>query len=219
MDQLPLPFQDFPDYARLDLLPHDGIDPALAWLRDGAWPGGRLALYGEAGTGKTHLLHRWAAKAGATLLPGAALDAWTAGPLALDDADQAADEPLLHALNRAQEAGTPVLLAASDSPARWPVALPDLRSRLRATTAIRLLPGDDAFRRTLLARLLSDRQLIVPPHVQDWLLLHLPRSPAALREAAGRLDHAGLAAQRGITRPLAIAALAPLLRADIDCAP
>jgi hypothetical protein len=43
----------------------------------------------------------------------------------------------------------------------------------------------------------------VPQTVQDWLLLRLPRHPAALREAAARLDRAALAAGGGVTRGLA----------------
>jgi len=37
------------------------------------WPGGRLALAGPAGSGKSHLAHVWAARAGARILPAASL--------------------------------------------------------------------------------------------------------------------------------------------------
>ena len=53
------------------------------------------------------------------------------------DADAGADEAtLLHLLNATAEARLPVLLAARTPPARWPVRLPDLASRLRAITAV-----------------------------------------------------------------------------------
>ena len=55
----------------------------------------------------------------------------------------------------------------------------------------------------LLTRLLSDRQLAMATNVRDWLLSHLPRTPAALQDAIARLDHAGLAARRPITRAMA----------------
>jgi len=110
-------------------------------------------------------------------------------------------------LNAAAEAGHAVLLAARLAPAHWPTQLPDLRSRLRATTAVPLLPPDDPFLRILLAHMLSERQLVVPPPVQDWLLATLPREPGALREAATRLDRAALAAGRRVTRALAAEAL------------
>jgi len=184
----------------------------MAWLaRAVDWPGGRLAVWGDEGRGKTHLLHAWVEQEKAALLSGAALRGLVqlprSGGIAVDDADIAAEEPLLHLLNAAAEARLPVLLAGRAAPARWPTELPDLASRLRAIVAVELyVPGDDMLR-ALLQRLLSDRQLTVPEPLQDWLLLRLPRSPAALREAAARLDHAALAQGGRVTRPVAAAVL------------
>ncbi len=214
--QLALPFVHAPRLTEAEFLPSAGTEAALAWLA-AEWPGQRLALWGAPGSGKTHLLHIWATRAGAVLASGGAIRAGAAtgncssGPLAVDDADLAPETGLLHLLNAAQEAGHPVLLAARTPPARWPTGLPDLASRLRATTAVPLGAADDAFLRTLLARLLSDRQLQVAAPVQDWLLAMLPRDPAALREAVARLDRAGLAAGRGVTRALAARALQSLM--------
>jgi chromosomal replication initiation ATPase DnaA len=177
----------------------------LEWLCNTAsWPMGRLALWGPEGCGKTHLLHSWAERQGAVLLAGPLLVAEPpGGPVAVDDADAAPERPLLHLLNAAGEAGLPVLLAGRPAPARWNPALPDLASRLRAITAVRIGPAEDGLLRSLLARLLTERQLAVAEPLQDWLLLHLPRSQGAIREAVARLDHAALAAGGRVTRPLA----------------
>ncbi len=200
-------------------------EAALTWLdRVADWPQGRLALWGEAGCGKTHLLHRWAAAIGAQYLTGPALPRLdelpdlpgTAG-LAIDDADAMADEAtLLHLLNAAAEARLPALLAARTPPARWTVRLRDLGSRLRAMTAVEILPPDDALLRALLARLFKDRQHRVSDETQDWLLTRLPRTPGALRAAVDRLDRAALGSHGGITRPLARTELADLIAADPD---
>ncbi len=217
--QLALPFVHAPRLTEAEFLPSAGTRPALAWL-SAEWPGRRLALWGGPGSGKTHLLHIWTTRAGASLLDGPTLrDVWPHGPLAIDDADLAPETVLLFALNAAQEAGHPVLLAARTPPARWPTRLPDLASRLRAIIAVPLGTADDAFLRTLLARLLSDRQLLVPAAVQDWLLAVLPRDPAALREAAARLDRAGLAAGRSVTRALAAQTLQSLMCENSDAEP
>ncbi len=61
-------------------------------------------------------------------------------------------------------------------------------------------PADEALLAALLASLLSDRQLAVPETVQDWLRLRLPRTAAAMREAAARLDHLALADGGRVTR-------------------
>jgi len=218
--QLALPFVHAPRLTLEEFLPSASTRTALAWLSAADWPGRRLALWGGAGSGKTHLLHIWATRAGASLIAGATLrNAWPLGPLAIDDADLAPESGLLHVLNAAHEARHPVLLTARTPPARWPTRLPDLASRLRAIIAVPLGPADDAFLRTLLARLLSDRQLLVPAPVQDWLLAVLPRDPATLREAAARLDRAALAAGRSVTRALAAQTLQALMCDNSDAEP
>jgi chromosomal replication initiation ATPase DnaA len=128
-----------------------------------------------------------------------------AGPLAVDDADLAEETALFHLINAAMGAGRSLLLAGRLAPAHWGTRLPDLSSRLRASTAVGIGPAEDELLRPLLARLLAERQLDVPQAVQAWLLLRLPRHPAALAEAVARLDRAALAMGRGVTRALAAA--------------
>ena len=216
LDQLPLPFEHRPTYAAADFLAAASNDAALAWLdRTEDWPDHRLALWGEPGCGKTHLLRLWAARHGAALLTGRGLQGLPSlpagGGVALDDAAEIGDEAaLLHLLNAAREARLPVLLVARTPPARWSVRLPDLVSRLRAVTAVEIFLPEDSLLRALLLRLLADRQLAVRPDLQDWLLLRLPRSPAALREAVARLDQAALAAGGAVTRTIAAAVVAAM---------
>ena len=222
--QLGLPFLHEASYRDVDFVPAPSNAEALAWLAQ-PWPAGRLALWGDAGTGKTHLLHGWACRVGAAVLYGPELRSWQAEArarvapwaLAVDDADLAADEAvLLHLLNAASEAGRPVLLTGREPPARWPAALPDLASRLRATAAVGLRPADDELLRVLLARVLSERQLAVPGSVQDWLLLHLPRTAACVREVAARVDRLALAHGGPVTRALAAAALAGIVDDEVS---
>lgn len=211
--QLAFPFPHRPDYATDDFLPASSNQEALAWLdRTADWPDRRLALWGGGGTGKTHLLHIWCRRTGARLYLGRDLAGVPPPPdpagIAVDDADSPAEETaLLHLLNACREAAVPVLLAAADPPSRWPVRLPDLASRLRAIVAVEIRRPDDALLRDLLSRLLAERQLPVAPAMRDWLLLRLPRSPAALRDAVARLDDAQLAEGGGITRAFAAATL------------
>lgn len=180
-----------------------------------AWPQHRLAVWGDAGSGKSHLLDHWARRHRATRLSGQALLLEPpTGPLAIDDADLAAERPLLHVLNAASEAGFSVVIAGRAAPARWDTNLPDLDSRLRATLAVEIRPADDDLLRALLAALLADRQLPVPETVQDYLLRRLPRTPAALREAAARLDHLALASGGRITRAMATEVALALAECD-----
>ena len=203
--QLVLRFPRTPGFAAHELLPNAAQDEARAWLdRPADWPMRRLVLWGAPGSGKTHLAHAWAEASGATVLTAAADESWPQRPVLLDCIDTVPDEPaLLHLLNAAAETRQPLLLTCRTAPGRLPVRLPDLASRLRATTAVQIGPANDAFLQMLLARLLSERQLRVPAALQSWLLTRLPRTPAAVRDAVIRLDAGALEAGRTITRPLA----------------
>ena len=185
--QLTLSIFHGPRFAPADFHAAPSNADACAWLRRTAeWPNHRLALWGEAGRGKTHLLHIWAERAGAVLRTGAGLSGLPDIPqagVAIDDADAVAEErALLHLLNAAAEAGVPVLLAARAPPSRWPVRLPDLASRLRAMTAVEIGPPEDDLLRALLARLLADRQLRLAEPVREWLTA----APAAQRRCIAR---------------------------------
>ncbi|MGI4953081.1 MAG: HdaA/DnaA family protein [Janthinobacterium lividum] len=204
--QLTLTFPPAPaGFRAADLLPNAAQDEARTWLaRTPDWPLRRLVLWGGPGCGKSHLLHAWAEAVGGAVLAGVPPVDFPNRPVALDQLDAVRDEiGLLHLLNAAQEARQPLLLACSVPPGRLPVRLPDLASRLRATTAVRIGPAPDDFLAMLLARLLAERQLRLPPALQSWLLTRLPRTPEALRDAVRRLDAAGLETGRSITRPLA----------------
>jgi chromosomal replication initiation ATPase DnaA len=215
-----LPIFPGPRFAAADFREAPSNAEACAWLRrTGDWPDHRLALWGESGRGKTHLLHIWAASTGAVRWSGAALRGLHEGlpevGIGLDDADAVVDETdLLHLLNAAAEAALPVLLVAATPPSRWPVRLPDLASRLRAIVAVEIGPPEDALLCALIARLFAERQLRNLEPVQQWLLRRLPRSAAVLGAAVRRLDAASLALQRRITVTFAAEVLADLLSPD-----
>lgn len=197
---------------RADLIEDSSNAEALAWLdRPGDWPLGRFAIHGPAGVGKSHMLAAMAEARGWAMLDATGLRGLPAPPgagVVLDDADCAAEEAaLFHLINLCAERGAHLLMAGRSAPARWPVALPDLASRLRATAAAGIGPPSDALLGALLAKLFADRQLRVAPDLQSWLLTRLPREAAALGEAAARLDRAALAARLPVTRALARAVL------------
>src|SRR5205085_1246694 len=102
------------------------------------------------GCGKSHLAGIWRDRTvgvlvAAEALVSAAPDALAAaGAVAIDDAERAPEQALLHLYNCCQEAGTFLLLVARQTPAGWPIALPDLASRLRALPAAAIDPPDDA---------------------------------------------------------------------------
>ena len=209
--QLPLPLAGTAE-PRGPLVPDSSNAAARAWLCDPArWPGGRLCLWGPEGVGKSHLLAEAAEARGWRLLRGPDLPALPEPrPAAVDDADCAPEEALFHLINANAARGLPLLLAGRAAPARWPVALPDLASRLAATAAVEIGEPSEALIEALLARETAERQIRLPEATRAWLLRHLPREARAVRAAARRLDRLSLALGRPPSRALARAALSDL---------
>ena len=217
MRQLALPLPPAPASFRAEDLMEDASNAAaIAFLREpDRWPQHRLALWGLDGVGKTHMLQVTAQRGGWPVWDGARLRGLAELPaapgIALDDADLVPDEAaLFHLLNASAEAGKYLLLAGRDAPARWPVALPDLASRLRGMAAVRVQSPTDELLAALLARHFLLRQLRVEAPLQAWLLARLPREAGAMAAAAARLDRAALAAGGAVTRRLARQVLADL---------
>ncbi len=194
------------------------LGAVLAWPR---WPAPACVVTGPPGSGKTHLLKIWADRAGAVLLRGDEL--WepaeplrrlgAAGACAVDDAELLADEALLfHLYNRVAERRGGLLLAAARPVASWPLALPDLRSRLLTAWAVAIRPPDDALLAALLVKQFADRQLSVEAGVVAFLVNRVERSFAGVRAAVAALDRASLRARRPVTMPLARLVLEELER-------
>ena len=177
------------------------------------WPNARLALVGPEGSGKSHLIEVWRAATGARVL--AAEDLAEAdvpgidGPLALDSVfdretpARATEETLFHLINHMALNRLPLLLASRRPPARWPVSLPDLKSRAAATDTVLIGAPDDALLAAIYVKLFTDRQLAVSAELIPWLVARCERSCAAAARAVAALDAAGLAEKRALTVPFA----------------
>lgn len=178
-----------------------------------SWAGGKLALTGPAGSGKTHLAHVWADMAGARIVNAADLHSedvpsLATQPVAVEDVPDIAGSAmpqtaLFHLHNLVLAEGHALLLTGTGPVARWGLTLPDLESRLRGTTAVDLDPPDDALLSAVLVKLLADRQLMPKPDLIPYLLTRMDRSFADAINVVARLDAASLALKRPITRRLA----------------
>jgi chromosomal replication initiation ATPase DnaA len=204
--QLPLMIPAAPAYDEASFLDAHSNEAARTWLaRTEVWPERRLALWGEADRGKTHLLRIWASRTGAEALDGRSLSGFpevrSPSGVVVDDADRADEAALLHLLNTARDLDRPVLLAARLPPAHWPVGLADLLSRLRAITAVEVAAPDDELLRGLLLHWLTERRLVADETLHDRLLLRLPRRPEVLRAAVARLDREALRSRKRRVTP------------------
>lgn len=173
-----------------------------------AWPDGKLALVGPAGSGKTHLARLFSAQTGAIIR--APRDIGTAdplpqAPLIVEDAEHLpheAEEWLFHAHNHLRAQGMALLVTGQTPPNRWPIRLPDLKSRLSAATVITIENPDDHLLHAVLLKHFQDRQLSPTPGAFRHLQLHLDRSFAAARDIVARLDTVAMTERRPINTSL-----------------
>lgn len=177
------------------------------------WPGTGLAIVGPRGSGKTHLAHVFAQEAKCDLLDLAdvsmhRLDDWVErGAVAFDcpgaEVPEFDQEALFHLFNAMKASGGHILIAATEPPARWPVALKDLQSRLATFSVAQLGPPDDALLGAVLMKHFSDRQLRLDPPVLNYLLTRMDRSLWAAGQIVAALDQASLEKKRKLSVALA----------------
>ena len=187
------------------------------------WPGKWANIFGEKGSGKTHLANVWANQRGtrviaATDITDHSVEEYAAHNLVIDDiptllGDASREATLFHIHNLCLANGNALLMTGTGDVATWTCALPDLASRLNGTRTARLDPPDDMLFQALLAKLFADRQLFPPPDVFPYLLLRLERSYDAAQNAVDHIDRAALSRKRAITRSFVASIIDDLITA------
>jgi DnaA family protein len=154
-----------------------------------------IYLWGEPGSGRTHLL-RAAARENPSLVTA-------------DDVERLeapAQQALFAAIDAARD-GRGAVLAAGDAPPAQLALREDLRTRLASGLVYQLRSLSDADKAQHLRAEAARRGLRLGDGVVDYLLSRLPRDLPSLNAALDLLDRTSLSRQRHITRPLAREAL------------
>jgi len=192
MEQIPLELLPRPEPAFDNFLAGANVE-ALARVRalaDGTLAEAIVYLWGEPGSGRSHLL-RAAARANPSLLVADDVETLDAG----------AQQALFNAINEARD-GRGAVLAAGAAP---PLALglrEDLRTRLGWGLVYQLKALSDAEKAEHLRAEAGRRGLALSDEVVGYLLTRLPRDLYSLNAVLDRLDRHSLARQRPLTVPL-----------------
>lgn len=163
-----------------------------------------FCLWGEPGSGKTHLLQA----SGFDLVDaGTDPDLATApesDQLAVDRVEalsEAGQIALFNHFNRIRMGGGRLLTAVRQPPAHLAVR-EDLRTRLGSGLIYRLLPLSDEEKAAALAAQARERALKMAPEAINYLLRHAPRDMRILSAVIVALDRYSLEHKRPITLPL-----------------
>ncbi|MBK5963817.1 DnaA regulatory inactivator Hda [Thiocystis minor] len=192
-----------------------------------------LFLFGNTGTGKTHLLQAACIAAteqgrqthfvplgAAGLEPILFEDLERLDLVAIDDVQTIAGDAVWeHALfdlfNRMREKGRHLLAAAKSAPDALPLGLPDLRSRLQWGPRYCLTPLTDADCEQLLIESAHRRGMDLNDQQVRYIMNYHARDPASLLTLVAQIDSLSLCEQRQPTIPL----IRRAMRGDVKTEP
>ncbi len=177
-----------------------------------------LYLWGQAGSGKSHLLQALCHKVNAKKKESIylqhlgnhsseilhSLESFSL--VCLDDigeviGSESWELELFHLMNSVKDGSTKLVVSASTPSARLNIVLPDLASRLRAAVAIETDALDDKEKVGMLMRRASNRGFALNDEVARFILDRSPRDMHHLIELLGKLEMETLRQQRKLTIP------------------
>ncbi len=171
-------------------------------------------VWGQPGSGKSHLLRAWVAQAeergAAAAYIDAASEALTeraleAEYLAVDQIEKLnpAEQALLFEIfNRARNSGSGFLLLSADTPPAQLTIREDLRTRMGYCLVYDVKPLSDEEKIQALSQMAAARQLQVDNEIFSYLLNHWRRDMDSLVQMLDTLAHYTATTRRPLTLPL-----------------
>lgn len=193
------------------------VRDSLRAFADGVLDDLQVFLWGDTGTGKSHLLsaacqmfshkgYRVAYLPGEIVNHIGALEGMEhCDLLCIDDLqrlDHASEVDLFHCINRCRETGTRIILAADRSPDELGLKLMDLQTRLAWGLVFQVQPLSEEGLRNAFRQEIQARSLEASDEVLSFVLRRFPRRMASLKYVVDTLDEVSLSEQRRITIPL-----------------
>ncbi len=142
------------------------------------WPVKATILTGPRRSGRTLLARNFVERVGGRLF---------------DDAERRDEEELFHAWNQAQDSGRPLVMVSDAAPPAWAPRLPDLKTRLAVTPAVRIDHPDDALFAALIQLHFADRGLHIPPDALRFMSQRLHRDYWTAERAVEAVDRYAIA--------------------------
>ena len=173
-----------------------------------AWPEQKLVLVGPQASGKSHLARIFAEETGAKIFSSSKIPkiCEISEAVVVEDADRIPtdqQEALFHLHNNLRAAQIPLLLTSRLAPSRWYLSLPDLTSRMQATTIVRIEEPDDTVLQVLLTKHFADRQITPSASIINYIATRIDRSYIAASEIVVQLDHMSMSEKKPINMKIA----------------
>ena len=185
MDQLIFKFPFSKKYYEQDFFVSSNNFSAYKLIEDWpTWPGKWLNIYGDTGSGKTHLARILEKKIVKTKIidsnkidDKAIQDLNKLECLIIDNFKNNIDEKLLYSIiNHSKQLDNYLLINSTTSIKNINFKLKDLKSRLDSFLFIGIeLPTDDLLK-VIISKTLSDKQISLKPQISDFIIKNVERS-------------------------------------------
>lgn len=179
-----------------------------------------LYLWGEAGTGKTHLLQAACKQAAESDLHVAYIplnqieelsaemlhDLGELDLVCIDDVESMIgqlewQQGLTWLYNELKDNKHSLIISGNKSPANSGLELDDLKSRLSSDQVIQIKSPNDDLKIKILKQKAKERSFELSDEVIEFLMRRVERNLSSLIDILDKIDHASLAAKRKITIP------------------
>jgi DnaA family protein len=165
-------------------------------------------LWGDSGSGRSHLLHAVGNQSGAVVLQGSAVGGDYTPPDAslviIDDVETLSPEAqiaLFRCFNDQRPRGLRLLLSGASAPLHLS-SREDLRTRIGQALIYEVKPLTDSDKASALLYHAAQRGMKVDDHIIDYLLRHGRRDLPSLMAVLDALDQKSLEQKRPVTLPL-----------------
>ena len=207
MNQLVFKFPFSKRYYEQDFFVSSNNFPAYKLIETWpAWPGKWLNIYGESGSGKTHLSKILEKKIDKMKLIDAEnindeiiQDLNNVECLIIDSFNNNIDENLLYSiLNQSRQLEKYILINSTQSINRIKFKLEDLKSRINSFLFMGIeLPTDDLLK-VIISKTFSDRQINFNPKILDFIIKNVDRSYEKMFKFLKDVDEISLSTGKSI---------------------
>ena len=180
------------------------------------WESRKIIIFGDSGTGKTHLSKIWQKKTSAIILNLNKFKKIKFDNFFLKKKKfiienisnffdkikkkdkENLEKNLLHFYNLIDEKRGYVVLTASIAPKFWGINLPDLKSRILSSTTVNIKKPDDELLSAVLVKLFIDKQILIDKKIIKFIVYRSERSFTSLQSLVNKIDEQSLITKKKI---------------------
>ena len=207
MSQLILKFPFAKKYYEQDFFVSSNNYPAYKLIESWPdWAGKWLNIFGESGSGKTHLAKIFEKRIDKIKIISAKRinnnvlqDLNLIECLIIDDFENNIDEKLFYSiLNQSKQLDNYILINSVDPLKRFKFKLKDLKSRINSFTYYGIeLPTDDLLK-VIISKTLSDKQISINPKIAEFIIKNVDRSYEKMLKFLKEVDELSLSTGKSI---------------------